>query len=117
MGGSNGFVSIRLAESFPSLRCIVQDYPSMIASGVDKIPAELADRVTFMAHDFLTQQSVDNADVYLFRWVLHGWSDKYCVQILRNLIPALKPGARIVICDSVLPEPGVLSSWPEKRMR
>ena len=117
IGGSNGFVSVRLAESFPSLRCIVQDFPSMIVSGAEHLPAELADRVTFTPHDFLTQQPVKNADVYFFRWVLHGWSDKYCVQILQNLIPALKPGARVVINDNVLPEPGVLSSWPEERMR
>lgn len=70
-----------------------------------------------MAHDFLTEQPVHGADVYFFRWILHNWSDKYCVKILKNLIPALKPGAKVVINDNVLPQPGVLSQWQEERLR
>jgi hypothetical protein len=36
---------------------------------------------------------------------------------LRNLIPALKRGARVVVMDNVLPEPGALPLWPEERIR
>ncbi|MCJ1244006.1 hypothetical protein MMC30_001203 [Trapelia coarctata] len=117
IGGSHGFVSARLAESFPALHFVVQDLPSVVATGPEHLPAKVAGRITFMGHDFLTEQPVKDADIYLFRWVLHNWADKYCVQILRNLIPALKPGARVIINDSVLPEPGTLSAWPEERVR
>ena len=116
VGGSTGFVSARLASSFPLLHFVVQDLPSVVQSGSQTIPPELASRVRIMAHDFLVEQPV-RADIYLFRWIFHNWSDKYCVQILRSLIPALKPGARIVINDIVIAEPGVLASWPEERMR
>lgn len=78
----------------------------------------MADRVRFMTHDFLLEdQPVKGADVYFFRWILHNWSDKYCVKILRGLIPALKPGAKIILNDNVLPQPGVLSRWQENRLR
>lgn len=71
-----------------------------------------------MTHDFLLEdQPVKGADVYFFRWILHNWSDKYCVKILRGLIPALKPGAKIILNDNVLPQPGVLSRWQENRLR
>jgi len=70
-----------------------------------------------MAHDFITEQPVRGADVYLLRWILHNWSDKYSTQILRNLVPALKPGAKVVICDNVLLAPGLLSRWHETRLR
>ena len=70
-----------------------------------------------MAHDFLSEQPIKNADVYLFRWIFHNWSDMYCIRILRNLIPALKGGAIILINDNVLPEPGTLGSWQEERLR
>jgi len=53
--------------------------------------------------DFFTEQP-SVADVYYFRWIFHNWSDKYCIQILRNLIPSLRPGARIVIHERVLPD-------------
>lgn len=115
VGGSHGFVCTRLASHFPRLRFIVQDLPSVVASA--NIPSEFTDRVSLMQHDFLTEQPVRDADVYFFRWIFHNWSDKYCIQILRNLIPALKDGARVVVNDNVLPEPGALSSWQEERQR
>lgn len=70
-----------------------------------------------MEHDFLIEQRVKNADVYLFRWILHDWSDMYCIRILRNLIPALKAGLIIFINDNVLPESGTLGSWQGERIR
>lgn len=96
---------------------MVQDLPPVIAAAEKEVPPELAGRTKFMPHDFLTEQPVHGADVYFFRWILHNWSDKYCIKILRNLIPALKPGARVVINDNVLPQPGVLSQWQEERLR
>lgn len=89
----------------------------MIAAAENDAPADLASRVKFMEHDFFTEQPVQGADVYLFRWIFHNWSDKYSIKILRNLIPALKPGAKVVINDNVLPQPGVLSRWQEERLR
>jgi hypothetical protein len=71
-----------------------------------------------MAHDFFTPQTVV-ADVYLLRWILHNWSDKYCMRILRALIPALKPGARVVVNEDVRPafDSPILSRWREEKMR
>ena len=82
------------------------------------MPSELGTRVTFMPYNFLTeQQPVKNADVYFFRWVLHNWADGYCAKILRNLIPALKPGAKIIVNDIVLPQAGTIPHWHEARVR
>lgn len=54
---------------------------------------------------FLTPQPVHGADVYLLRWVMHDWSDKYCVKILQALVPALKKGARVLVNDICISEP------------
>lgn len=117
VGGSQGTFSIPIAQRFPDLHCIIQDRAEIVASHAQHIPPELTDRVTFMTHDFFTEQPVKNADVYLFRWVFHDWSDKYSIKILRALVPALKDGARIVIHEYILPEPGVLSSYQERTLR
>ncbi|ROW15288.1 hypothetical protein VPNG_02999 [Cytospora leucostoma] len=117
VGGSQGFASFAIARRFPFLSFVVQDLEPVIASAQKEAPIDLADRVKFMMHDFLTEQPVRGADVYFFRWIFHNWSDKYCIKILRNLIPALKPGAKIVINDNVLPQPGVMSRWQEERLR
>ena len=58
-----------------------------------------------MTQDFFTLQPIKDADVYFFRAIFHDWPDKYCIQILQNLIPALKTGARVIIQDPHTPDP------------
>jgi hypothetical protein len=117
VGGNHGTVSQALVDRFPNLRCIVQDRTEVVEEGCLKLAPELAAKVEFMAHDFFTEQPVKDADAYYFRWIFHDWSDKYAIRILRSLIPALKVGARVLINDSVLPEPGSISSYRERKMR
>jgi hypothetical protein len=118
MGGAGGYVSFAIATKFPKLKSIIQDLPSMVTPEVIAgTPVELKSRVSFQVHDFFTQQDVIGADVYFFRWVMHNWSDKYAIKILRALIPALKSGARIVLNDAVLPEPGTVHPVEERNIR
>ena len=119
LGGGSGVISAYLGTHFSSLRFVVQDLRSVIASH-PQLPDHLAEdnRVSYLEHDFFTPQPVRNADIYFFRSIFRNWSDKYCVGILRNLIPALRPGARIVVHDRVLAEPGMFGSqFAEERMR
>ena len=117
VGGSHGAIALELASRFPSMECVVQDLPEVIKEAKLPEDRDLARRVTFQAHDFFTEQSVKDADVFFLRMILHNWGDKYAIKILRNLIPALKPGARIVINDHVVPEPGILSHFQERSVR
>lgn len=114
VGGSHGSLSRAIAERFPKIRCIVQDLPETVATA--EVPPNLANRFEFVAHDFFTEQTV-SADIYLFRWILHTWSDKYAIKILRNLVRALKFGARVVVVELCLPEPGASSLSDERRAR
>lgn len=113
IGGSHGKLGIALAQNSRDTTRIVQDLSEVVAEGKGKLPASLTDRVSFMAHDFFTEQPIKEADVYFLRWVLHDWSDKYCVKILRCLIPALRKGARIIISEMIMPPPGLVSKHQE----
>ena len=115
IGGSHGSIAMMLLRRFSTTKCVVQDLPETIAAA--PVPPELDDRLQFQAHNFFTEQSVKNADVYLLRSVLHDWSDKYAVQILKNLIPALKDGAKIIINEVCLPEPNILPHYQEQLLR
>ncbi|KAI1124453.1 putative O-methyltransferase [Nemania abortiva] len=116
VGGSEGDAAFAIAEKYPNIKLTVQEVPEVVANAVssNKRP-EL--KVEFMAHDFFKEQPVKNADVYLYRWILHNWPDKYCVQILNALIPALKPGARVLIMDFVMPAPSALPNSINKKLR
>ncbi len=117
LGGSKGSASLAIAEAHPELRFVVQDREETIkAAKKDGIPSHLVTRINFMTHDFFTEQPV-TADVYLLRYILHNWPDAYAIKILRQLIPALKPGARVIVNDHLLPEPNTLSLIAERKVR
>jgi len=117
VGGSHGQVAVALARRYSDLEIIVQDLPDTIAGLDERVPAELKSRIRGMEHDFLTPQPIKDADVYLLRWILHDWSDKYCVKILQALVPGLKKGARVVVNDICIPEPGQLGIAADRALR
>ena len=117
IGGSHGSLSIAIAQKYPNVSFVVQDRAAVAREGRAKLPSELTNRVSFMAHDFFNDQPVLDADVYMLRWVLHDWSDKYAVRILQALKPALKDGAKIIIMEHVLSEPGSVPAYQERGLR
>ena len=117
IGGSQGSVGTAIVRAFPFLHCIVQDQPEVVKLGQQNLPSELRARVTFMKQDFFAEQGIRGAKVYLLRWILHDWSDKYAVQILRALVPALTKDSKVIICEHVLPEPGTVPMSQERAMR
>lgn len=116
VGGAHGHVAMELAKHFQNLNIIVQDMDKVVENAEIGLPDALRGRVSFMAHDFFAPQTI-RADIFFFRWILHNWSDKYCILILRAQIPALKPGARLIIQDTCMPEPGAVPLWKEKDLR
>ncbi|KAK9415006.1 putative hydroxyindole o-protein [Seiridium unicorne] len=117
IGGSAGFTAVALATRLPQVSIVIQDQAVLEDQARQSIPPALADRISFMAHDFFQDQPVRDADVYHFRWIFHDWPDRYCLKLLRALIPALKAGARVVVSDYVVPESGMASRYKEGLVR
>jgi hypothetical protein len=72
-----------------------------------------------MVHDFMKKHpsTVAGVDVFLLRGIMHNWSDKCAVRILRNLISAMKPGAKIIVNDVVISGPGTVPPLFERPLR
>lgn len=104
VGGNHGYVSLGVARATKHIKFVVEDRPEVVKLGEECLPSEYRNRVSFTAHDSFSKQPLQNADIYFLRKILHDWSDHLCVQILLHLVPALKPGAQIVVCETVLPE-------------
>lgn len=114
VGGGHGAVSIHIAKATSKVRFVVQDLPITVSDGARLLPLELKERVSFMPHDFFSEQPVKGADVYFFRYILHNWSDKYAEPILKALIPALKDGS-IILCCEFLPGDISTTTWSNKQ--
>ena len=114
VGGSGGHISVAIAKQAPELKLVVQDLPAPLKKA--EIPESVADRIELMEHDFFKPQPVQ-ADAYFFRQIFHDWSDNNVLKILRATVPALKPGARIIVNEYIAPEPGTVPFAKEKRIR
>lgn len=106
VGGGTGTLCKAILEAYPGVeRAVVEDLPEVVAQGALEIPKQLEDRLEFRPYSFFEPQSVRDADVYIWRCVLHDWPDSYAADILRNQIPGLKKGARIIFLERCLQPP------------
>ncbi|KAI0904448.1 putative O-methyltransferase [Ustulina deusta] len=110
VGGSSGHTAQYLASLMPTAKFIVQDSnTSALDMGRRAVENSVSDnplspRISFQEYDFFTRQLVE-ADIYIYRHILHDWNDADSVKILSSLLPALKPGARVLISEGIVPAP------------
>ncbi|KAM4055566.1 o-methyltransferase [Hirsutella rhossiliensis] len=114
VGGSEGHVATVIAEAFPHLQITVQDRPEIVEQACQRVDQH--PNITFEEHDFFRPQP-RIADAYLLRLILHDWNDADCTRIVGQICSALRPGARLLIMDAVLPEPGEGSLQSERQLR
>jgi 6-hydroxytryprostatin B O-methyltransferase len=121
VGGNIGHASVVIAAANPKIKCVVEDLLPTIALAQDPettiVPSELKDQVTFMAHDFYQEQPVKGAAAYFIRLIMHDYLDKYCVKILKAIVPAMAPSSKMLIMDQVLPPVGVAPAPVERQLR
>ncbi|CAG8892503.1 unnamed protein product [Penicillium egyptiacum] len=108
VGGGVGGFCLELSHLYPDLKFIVQDRPPALEQAKTEIwpqqnPRAVEEgRVTFMPHDFFDENPVKGADVYWLRYILHDWSDEYCIQILSGIRKSMGFNSRLLICDQVM---------------
>ncbi|KAI1387802.1 putative O-methyltransferase [Hypoxylon trugodes] len=112
VGGSVGHTVQALAPLMPDATFIVQDnnLPAL-DMGRQAIASDpsLRSRISFAEYNFFKPQTIE-ADIYIYRHILHDWDDENAVKILSSLLPALKPRARVLISEGIIPNP------PAKRL-
>jgi len=98
-----GGFCLELSRLYPDFRFIVQDRPPVLEQAKSEFwpiedPTALEQgRVVLQPHDFFTENPVKNAEVYWLRYIIHDWSDDYCVKILGAIKPSMGPRSRILI--------------------
>ncbi|KAH7115008.1 O-methyltransferase-domain-containing protein [Dendryphion nanum] len=121
VGGGSGHISISLAREFPHLNFIVQDIsPIMLAQGQALLTPDVKGRITFMQHDFFSEQPVAPAAAFFVRQITHNWNDDQCVKLLQSFVPALEksaPRTPLLINDTVLPDIGEKTAYEEYGLR
>lgn len=111
IGGGIGTQLVSILDASPTSNGILFDKALLHA---DLIPH---DRIEFMEGDFF-ESVPSQADVYLLRFILHDWSDAEAAAILACVRRCMKPTARLIVIESVLPNgPGFnLGKWIDLQM-
>lgn len=114
VGGNHGYGSLAIAKATSHVNFVVEDMHSIIEKAKEHeteqggvlVDPQAGHRIQLRPYDLFMDgaQPVGQADVYFLRAIFHNWSDLKCREILRNHIPALKPGAHFVVCDIVMPD-------------
>ncbi|MFC2951408.1 methyltransferase [Marinicaulis aureus] len=96
LGGGVGSQLIDILDAHPDCRGVLFDQPQVITQAPEHR------RMEPLGGDFFS--NIPQADAYLLRWILHDWDDAQARAILKNVHAAAKPGAALMIVESVIPE-------------
>lgn len=101
-GGGLGALAELLVAAYPALRVTVLDRPEVVALAERN---RAGSRVKFLSANFFDPWNLQGEAVVLAR-VLHDWDDSRAIRILRRARAALRPGGRLFVVETVLPENG-----------
>ncbi|HZS36203.1 MAG TPA: methyltransferase [Polyangia bacterium] len=102
VGGGRGTLLSEILIRFPRLRGLLVDSPGVLESARVLLgQRRVLERVTLAPGNFF-EAVPPGADAYLLKNVLHDWDDERCRAILRVVRRAMRPGQRLILCESLL---------------
>jgi len=97
IGGGHGLLLETVLKVAPKAKGILFDQPQVVAG------ASVSERVDAVSGDFFSRIPVE-ADVYMMKFIIHDWNDEQSITILQNLAKSAKPGAKVLLVESVVEE-------------
>ena len=103
VGGATGNMLSAILARHTKPRGVLFDRPHVVRDAPALLRAAgVAERVTIEGGDFF-EAVPTGGDAYVLSHILHDWSEEQCLTILRNCRKAMKPTARLLIVEMVLP--------------
>ncbi|MBW2644828.1 MAG: methyltransferase domain-containing protein [Deltaproteobacteria bacterium] len=103
LGGGPGTYAIHFCLANPELKGTVYDLATTRPFALRTIEQfGLADRIDFMAGNYLENHIEGSYDVAWLSHILHGESPEECQDIIRKVVAVLEPGGLILIHDFIL---------------
>ena len=103
IGGGNGSLISALLSRYPSMQGILFDLGHVVQRAKEHLKAAgLADRCMVIEGNFFEIVPA-GADAYLFRHIIHDWTDEQCAQILGHCRRVISANGKLLIVDCVVP--------------
>ena len=103
IGGGNGSLLTGVLKRYPALRGILFDLGHVVGRAVENLRgAGLADRCQVVEGNFFETVPA-GADAYLFRHIIHDWTDEQSLQILGHCRTVIPESGRLLLVECVVP--------------
>ena len=104
VGGATGNMLAHILTRYPQPKGILFDRPHVVTDAPALLRARgVESRVSIEQGSFF-ESVPGGGDGYLLSHIIHDWNEDQCLTILGNCRKAMKPGAKLLIIEFVLPE-------------
>ncbi|XP_076953301.1 cathecol O-methyltransferase 1-like [Bidens hawaiensis] len=94
-GGGLGITLNMIVSKHPTIKGINFDLPHVTQH------APLYQGIEHVGGDMFKE--VPQGDAIFMKWILHDWSDNFCVKLLKNCYKALPKNGKVIIVEAILP--------------
>ena len=110
IGGGHGLLLATVLAANPQARGVLFDQPQVVAGAPEVLEANgVAERVETVGGNFFEEIPVE-ADIYMMKFIIHDWNDEESIAILKNLAKSAKPGAKLLLVETVVEEDDSVAS-------
>ena len=97
IGGGIGGLLVDILNAHPSCRGLLFDELNVVQQAISH------ERLKPIGGDFF-QTVPAGADAYILRWIIHDWPEVEAVALLGKVREAMKPGARLILLEELIPK-------------
>ncbi|XP_056664268.1 acetylserotonin O-methyltransferase [Monodelphis domestica] len=103
LGGCSGALAKECITIYPECQVTIFEKTEVVQVAKKYFPFLEEPRINFHIGDFF-RDPIPEADLYILARVLHDWADNKCVQLLRSIYQACKPGCGVLVVETLLAE-------------
>ncbi|XP_026502455.1 acetylserotonin O-methyltransferase-like, partial [Terrapene carolina triunguis] len=103
LGGCAGGLAQECISLYPNSTVTIYDLPKVVQVAKERFVPSEERRITFHEGDFF-KDPIPEADLYILARILHDWADDKCMQLLTKIHKACKPGAGVLLVETLLNE-------------
>jgi hypothetical protein len=103
VGGSSGNMLVEIVKHNPKPRGVLFDLPHIVRDAPARFRAQgVGDRISAEGGSFFESVTA-GGDAYILSHVIHDWNEEQCLTILGHCRTAMKPDAKLLIVEMVIP--------------
>jgi hypothetical protein len=104
VGGATGNMLGHILKRHSQPRGILFDRPHVVTEAPALLRAHGVEGRVSIEHGSFFDRVPAGGDAYILSHIIHDWNEDQCLTILGNCRKAMKPGAKLLIVEFVLPE-------------